>query len=312
MNALSHHLQGYLELRHGLGFKLVDSEYLLQKFVNFAQQQKAQFITTQLALRWSTQSTACHPARLAVRYRSVRLFAQYLSGIDSRTEIPPLGLLAQRYQRVIPYLYSNIEVAHLIEAAEKLRGPTPLRAVTYSTLFGLLAVTGMRVGEAIRLERGDVDHDRQLLTVRESKNGQTRLIPIHPTTQAMLWRFEQLRNQVHPKPQSPCFFLSEEGKRLTHTTVRKWFLVISLRIGLRKPADRHGPRIHDLRHHFAISALLNWYRTKVDVETHLPELSTFLGHRNIADTYWYLSATPELLRLATLRLEQSKAGGPSL
>jgi len=126
MNALSHHLQGYLELRHGLGFKLVDSEYLLQKFVNFAQQQKAQFITTQLALRWSTQSTACHPARLAVRYRSVRLFAQYLSGIDSRTEIPPLGLLAQRYQRVIPYLYSNIEVAHLIEAAEKLRGAHPI------------------------------------------------------------------------------------------------------------------------------------------------------------------------------------------
>jgi len=312
MNRLSQHLQSYLELRHRLGFKLVEPGRLLRKFVAFVQEQKAAFITTELAFQWATQVTACHPARLAVRLRSVRLFAQYLSGIDSRTEIPPLGWLSQRYQRVTPHLYSDMDVARLIKAAENLPGPTPLRAGTYSTLFGLLAVTGMRVGEAIRLERGDVDQERQLLTVRHSKNGQTRLIPLHPTTQAMLRQYEQVRNRVQPQPQSACFFLSEKGKRLTHTTVRKWFLVLSLQIGLRQHGDRRGPRIHDLRHHFALSTLLHWYRTKVDVETHLPELSTFLGHRNIADTYWYLSATPELLKLATLRLEQKQGNRSSL
>ncbi len=164
LNRLSRHLQAYLELRHRLGFKLVEPEHLLRKFVAFVQEQKAAFISTDLAFQWATQATDCHPARLAVRLRSIRLFAQYLSGIDSRTEIPPLGLLSQRYQRVTPHLYSDIEVARLIKAAENLPGPTPLRAGTYSTLFGLLAVTGMRVGEAIRLERGDVDPERQLLT----------------------------------------------------------------------------------------------------------------------------------------------------
>ena len=247
MNRLSHYLQEYLELRHRLGFKLIEPSHLLQNFVSFAQQQKAAFITTKLALQWATISTLCHPARPAVRLSSVRLFAQYLSAIDARTEIPPPGLLSRRYQRVVPYLYSSHEVTQLIEAAEKLPGSTPFRAATYSTLFGLLAVTGMRVGEAMRLLRKDVDYDQRRLIVRHSKNEQSRLIPIHPTTQAKLWQYEQLRNQLYPRPHSPCFFLSEQGCRLTHTTVRKWFIRLSCQIGLRQPGDRHGPRIHDKR-----------------------------------------------------------------
>ena len=310
MNSLSQHLQEYLELRHRLGFKLVAPSHMLQKFVSFAQHQKAAFITTKLALEWATKSNHGHPARSALRLSSVRLFAQYLSGIDSRTEIPPPGLLLRRQQRVTPYLYSSHEVIQLIKAAETLPGPTPFRAATYSTLFGLLAVTGMRVGEAMRLLREDVDHVQRLLIVRHSKNEQTRLIPIHPTTQAKLKQYEQLRNQLYPRPHSPCFFLSEQGCRLTHTTVLKWFIRLSCQIGLRQPADSHGPRIHDMRHRFAISTLLHWYRIKADVEAHLPELATYLGHRNIADTYWYISATPELLNLATLRLERAKGGYP--
>lgn len=310
MISLARHLEEYLELRHRLGFKLRDATFELSKFVRFAQQAKATFITTKLALDWATQPTGCQPARYGNRLSMVRGFAEYLSAVDPRTEVPPTGLLPDRYQRKTPYLYSDQQITQLIKAAQQIPSPKGLRAATYSTLLGLLAVTGMRLGEAIGLDRQDADLHQGLLRVRQTKFNKTRWVPLHASTQAKLQQYVRLRDNLWPHPPSPSFLLSERGTRLTGWIVRRWFICLSHQIGLRQPTDHCGPRIHDLRHHFVIETLRTWYQTNRDVEVHLPELATYIGHAHVSDTYWYISATPELLRLATERLER-KAGEAS-
>ena len=308
MKTLSRHLQQYLQLRRRLGFKLRDAGGVLSKFVRFAKRQHATFVTTKLALRWATQPVDCHPARWTTRLSMVRQFAQYLSAVDPRTEIPPHGLLPHRYRRRPPYLYTDQEVRALIAAAQQLPSPRHLRGATYATLFGLLAATGMRVGEALGLDRADVDLAQALLTVRQTKGNKARLVPLHLSTSQALGRYERRRDRVCPRPHSPRFFLSERGATLTYWIVRHWFVKVSRQIGLRQPSERHGPRIHELRHRFSIRTLVNWYRTGQDVETHLPELATYLGHGHVNDTYWYLSATPELLQWATRRWQRQEGG----
>ena len=308
MKTLATALGDYLQLRRSLGYKLRTPGQMLAQFVRFAKKQCALFITTKLALRWATLPTDCHPAHKAVRLRVVRQFARYLSAGDPRTEIPPPGLLQQRYQRSSPYLYPDEEVLKLIEAARQIPSPKGLRAETVATLFGLLAATGMRVSEAVGLDRMDVDLKQGLLVVRKTKGNKSRYVPIHPSTRAALAGYERLRNRIHPRPQSAGFFLSEGGARLSAGMARFWFLRLSRQIGLRGPTERRGPRLHDLRHRFATRTLLKWYRTHRDVEAHLPELTTYLGHTHVNDTYWYLSAIPELLQLATRRWERKKGG----
>jgi len=307
MSSLSRYLEEYLALRRRLGFKLRDAGCELHKFVRFAQKANASFITTKLALAWATQSTGCQPAYWTTRLGMVRRFAEYLSAVEPRTEVPPQGLLPHRFHRKSPYFYSDLEVARLIEAAQQIPSPKGLRAATYSTLFGLLAVTGMRLGEALGLDRQDVDLDQGLLKVRQSKFNKSRWVPIHPSTQGKLKAYQHLRDQIFPHPSSPSFLLSEQGTRLTDWIARRWFICLSRQIGLRQPTDHQGPRIHDLRHRFVIQTLRDWYRTNKDVEAHLPELTTYIGHGHVRDTYWYISATPELLQLATERLERKHA-----
>jgi integrase len=307
MSRLTRHLEKYLELRHRLGFKLRDATFELRKFVRFAHKARASFITTKLALEWATQPTGCQPARYGNRLGMVRGFAQYLCAVDPRTEVPPPGLLPDRYYRKTPYLYTDQQVIELVQAAaQQIPSPKGLRAATYSTLFGLVAVTGMRLGEVIGLDRQDVDLNQGLLKVRQTKFNKSRWVPLHTTTQDKLRQYRQLRDQIWPHPQSPSFLLSERGTRLTGWIVRRWFICLSHRIGLRQPTDHCGPRIHDLRHRFVIQTLRNWYRTERDVEAHLPKLATYIGHGHVSDTYWYISATPELLRLATERLERKE------
>jgi integrase/recombinase XerD len=308
MNPLSRHLQRYLELRHRLGFKLRQASCQLPQFVRFAQEAKATLVTTKLALQWATQSTGCQPAQWTARLGLVRRFAEYLRAVEPRTEIPPQGLLSHRYHRKNPYFYSDREVAQLIQAAQNIPSPKGLRASTYSTLFGLLAVTGMRLGEAIGLDRQDVDLDQGLLRVRQTKFNKSRWVPVHATTCQRLQHYQGARDRICPHPKSPSFLLSEQDTRLTGWSARYWFIRLSHQMGLRQPTDHHGPRLHDLRHRFVIQTLRHWYRTDQDVEAHLPELTTYLGHGHVRDTYWYISATPELLRLATERLER-KSGG---
>ncbi len=199
-------------------------------------------------------------------------------------------------------------MAWLIQAARHLPSRQGLRSETYATLFGLLAVTGMRVGESVRLDRNDVHLDRGLLTIRNTKFGKSRLVPLHPSTRDVLSRYAAERDRIHPRPPTPSFFLADIGRRPTHWSARWTFVKLSHQIGLRGPSDRHGPRLHDLRHSFAVRTLLGWYRDGADVETRLPQLATYLGHAHVTDTYLYLTATPELLQMAAARLDGPQGG----
>jgi integrase len=268
------------------------------------EQEEASIITTELALRWAQQSQDAQPARWATQLSFVRTFARYWSATDPRTEIPPTGLLPYRTKRATPYIYSDDEIQQILKAASNLPPSTSLRPCTYFTLFGLMAVTGMRISEVIHLDRDDVDLEQQLLTIRLTKFNKSRLIPLHPSTVANITVYVNLRDQLCPRPHTNSFFLSNQGTRLTHYIVRWTFVKLSRQIGLRKVGDNFGPRLHDLRHRFAVTTLLHWYKTGVDVEQRLPVLSTYLGHAHVTDTYWYLSAIPELLALTKDRLEK--------
>jgi integrase/recombinase XerD len=257
-----------------------------------------------LALRWAQEPQQVQPAEWAARLSYVRSFARYWSATDSRTEIPSVGLLPFRRGRATPYIYSRSDICALLKAATTLSPARGLRPRTYCALFGLLAVTGMRIGEIIHLSCDDVDLDQGLLTIRLTKFGKSRLIPLHASTVKKLTQYAHLRDQLHPRPSTPRFFLSNQGTSLTDCMVRWTFVKLTRQIGLRKSGESFGPRIHDLRHRFAVNTLLNWYRNGVDVEQRLPVLSTFLGHVHVTDTYWYLSAVPELLALTKDRLEK--------
>jgi len=303
MNNLQAALGEYLNIRRTLGFKLRDEGTVLPQFLLFLDKKDASFITTDLALRWATQPENVLPAHWARRLSMVRVFARFHSAVDPRTEIPPQDLLPFRYRRKPPYIYNGGEISRLLEVSSHLQSAIGLRASTYSTLFGLLAVTGMRVSEPIALNRRDVDLLRGILTVRLTKFGKSRLIPVHLSTVEKLTEYSRLRDRFFSSPRCPSFFVSEKGTRLTHWSVRWTFVKLSREIGLRGPHDSHGPRVHDLRHTFAVKTLLRWYQTGVDVERHMPELAAFLGHTHVNDTYWYISAVPELLRLASKRLD---------
>jgi len=310
MSELRSALEEYLALRRALGFKLISTGGILHSFVLFAENEGASFITTQLVLRWATQPQ-CQQVQWANRLGIVRRFARYRSSADPRTEIPPEGLLPHRRHRKTPYIYRDDEIARLMQAAAELSSPMGLRATTYSTLFGLLSATGMRISEPIALDREDVDLNEGILTVRRTKFGKSRLVPVHSSTQERLRQYASLRDRVFPRPKTASFFISERGKRLTPGSARWTFIKLSHQIGLRGPDDHRGPRLHDLRHGFVIRTLLRFYRSGADVERHLPALATYLGHGHAADTYWYLSATPELLRLVTSRLDAREQGRSS-
>lgn len=303
MTTLQAALADYLALRRALGYKLVEDGRVLEKFVAFVEQAGSAHITTELALHWATQSSKASPVHQAHQLSRVRLFAEYFSGIDPQTEIPPKGLLPTHYQRQAPYIYSEHQIRDLVTAAGQLPSATGLRSCTYATLFGLLAVTGLRIGEAIALDSDDVDLGERVLLVRQSKFAKDRLVPVHSSTAGALGDYVAMRARCHPQPRSHAFFLAERGTRLTDCMVRHTFIRLSRRIGLRAPCDHHGPRLHDLRHTFAVATVQRWYQEGLDVDVQMPLLTTFLGHTHVSDTYWYLSAVPQLMALAGARLD---------
>jgi len=304
MISLREAVEDYLTMRRSLGFKLVTLGRNLHHFVSFMEQERSSIITTELALRWAQQAQGVQPALWATRLSFVRNFARYWRATDPRTEVPPNGLLPYRVKRATPYIYSDQEIEQILRAAWNLPPSTGLRPCTYYTLFGLMAVTGMRVSEVIHLDREGVDLEEGLLTVQLTKFSKSRLIPLHPSTVEKLELYLNRRDRLHPRPPTSRFFLSNQGRPLTDCMVRWTFVKLTRQIGLRKASDRFGPRLHDLRHRFAVTALLHWYETGVNVEQRLPVLSTFLGHVHVTDTYWYLTAIPELLGLTKDRLEK--------
>jgi integrase/recombinase XerD len=311
MNTLRQAVQDYLAMRRSLGFKLKEAGKCLLDFAAFMHQHHAGYITQALALAWARQPLNVQPAHWAQRLSFVRGFARYRSAIDPRTQIPPAALLPFRPRRARPYLYSNKEIEQLLHAALNMplsprhRKRCALLPWVYYCLFGLLSVSGLRLSEARNLELRDVDLKTGVLTIRGAKFGKDRLVPLHASTCGVLAEYIA-RRQRHwaERPVSSYLFVSSWGNRLDVAQIHRAFYAVSRRIGLRSASDSHGPRLHDLRHRFATTTLVNWYRSHEDPERRLPLLSAFLGHVHVADTQWYLSASPELMREAMSRLER--------
>jgi len=312
MNPIEQALKDYIATRRSLGFRLRLPESSLRNFVAFLKDEGASHITTDLAIRWATQPATAQPSTWTWRLGMVRRFAAWYSATDLRTEIPPEGILCHRYRRKTPHIYSDDEIKGLLCRAQQLPSSKGLRASTFTTLFGLLVVTGMRVNEALGLEQQDVDIDVGILHIRRTKFGKSRYVPVHPSTVDALKKYAAARDRIFPAPPTPAFFLSERGRRITEWTARYTFAKVSQQLGLRASAKGHGrgPRIHDMRHRFAACTLINWYRAGLDVERELPKLATYLGHVHVNETYWYLEAVPELLQLATDRLMEKREVQP--
>lgn len=297
MTRLRRALVDYLKTRRALGFKLTREGRWLPDFVTYLEAQRCSVVTTAMALTWAAAAASARP-----RLGSVRGFAKYLQTIEPRTEVPSLDLLPRERPRSAPHVYSAEDLTALLAATDVLRAP--FRATTYKTLLGLLAVTGMRVGEAIALDEADVDRRRAVLVIRKTKFGKSREVPLHTSTLQTLERYRRERDRIVPRRRSPSFFVSAAGTRLFYQNVHELFLrlVYAAGLGSRRPR----PTIHDLRHTFAIRTVLSWYRDELDVEARLPLLSTYLGHIGPSSTYWYLTAVPELLAAATHRLERAR------
>jgi integrase len=309
MTALAGHLDGYLALRRSLGYKLGRPGQMLRGFVSYLDTAGAATITTEHALAWATEPAGADPAYWRTRLAAARGFARYLAPLVPGTEVPPPGLLpGPASRRAVPYLYSPAEVAALMTGAAAIR--PPLRAATYQTLIGLLAVTGMRVGEAISLDRADLDAEQGLLTIRTGKFGKSRQLPLHASVLRALGGYAVLRDSACRQPATPAFFVSVTGTRLIYQNVHFTFHRLTQAAGLRPRSAACRPRIHDLRHTFAVTTLARWHADGGDVAARLPLLSTWLGHADPAGTYWYLTGTPELMALAAARLDASTGEAP--
>lgn len=305
MSDLSIHLDDYLRLRRALGFKLKFAGQVLPGLVAYLDAAGAPVLTTELAIAWAGLPAGVKPISLAHRLGAARGFASYLNTIDPATEIPPTGIWPSVSPRPAPFIWPPEDISRLIQAARSLR--PPLRAATHEALFGLLAVTGMRVGEAIALDQSDADLAGGVLTVRESKSGRSRLVPIHSSTAEALASYAAIRGRLSPRPGTTRFFVTSVGTALTHGGVYQTYDQLCTAIGVRTPSCR--PRIHDLRHSFAVHTLLRWHQAAADLDGRLPILSTYMGHVKPAGTYWYLTAVPELMELVAARLDRH-AGAP--
>jgi integrase len=298
MSELDAHLANYLRLRRALGFKLEYPGQVLPQFLAYLQAQGATRITAEHAIAWAGLPKEVLPVHLAHRLGAVRGFARYVKAIDPKTEVPPVGVWSATTPRRTPYVFSQGDLADLIAAARRL--PPAFRGATSQTLFGLLISTGMRVGETLALHRGDVDLIDGVLTIREAKFDRCRIVPLHESTTAALAAYATVRDKHLPYPQSDAFFLTDTGKALRYNQAHQAFVEVTTTLGLRSGTVQ--PRIHDLRHRFTISTLLAWHQAGMQPGNQMAVLATYLGHVHPASTYWYLTATPELMELVAARL----------
>ncbi len=306
MSPLRQALVDYLAVRRALGYGLERDEKLLEQFLTYLEDLGEERVTTKTALAWATLPQGADRSWWSCRLSIVRGFATHLHAIDSATEVPAADLLPWKRCRATPYLYSDEEIAALIAAAGTLR--TPHRVATCRSLIGLLVVTGMRVGEAIGLDRGDFDSSNGLVVVRKGKFGKSRELPLHPSTVAALRDYLRRRDRPRSAASTSALFVSSAGTRLLYCNVQCTFRQLVSRAGLEPRSAKCRPRIHDLRHSFAVLTILDGYRNGGDTEARLALLSTYLGHVDPGKTYWYLSAAPELLELAGRRLDRHLGG----
>lgn len=311
MSTWSQELDRYLSVRRGLGYDLRTTERILRRFIAFAEGRNADHITTDLFLRWLDAVGHAQQQTKAGYLRAVRPFATWLHGINPDHEVLPRSLIPGRLHRSRPYIYSEDDIRRIVEAAAELPSINGVRALTSATLFGLIAVTGLRVSEAVSLKADDVDLATGVLTVRCGKLGKARLLPLAGSTTAHMAVYADERDRLlGRRPES--FFVSDRGEHLTDCGARYNFAAVCRSVGLRQASKFHrhgrGPRIHDLRHTFAVRTIINWYRAGKDPAREMIKLSTYLGHSDPAHTYWYIEAVPELLELASHRAADALAG----
>ncbi|MDX0463917.1 tyrosine-type recombinase/integrase [Sinorhizobium medicae] len=301
----------YLSIRRRLGADLSTDERILRRFAAFVDNDGAEYIDTRLIMRWLESLPSASAGTRGARFRVARQFAAWLHGTDPRHEVPPQGLVPGHVQRVHPHIYSDAEIIAIIEHARSLPSVYGMRGLTCSTLFGLIAVTGLRINEALRLDQTDLDIETGVLRVRFGKLGKERLLPLDPTVAQKLESYGRERDRLLGR-RSEALLVACKGHRLGDCGARYNFALVCQQIGLRPRQDykRHGrgPRIHDLRHTFAVRTMLNWYRSGHDVGREMIKLTTWLGHASPTDTYWYLEAVPELLELAAARITSAAEG----
>ncbi len=305
MSTLNTHVEDYLALRRALGFKLEREGRWLAELAAYVDAAGAWTLTSELAIAWASQRASARPNGWAKRLGVARKFATYLQTIVPSTEIPPPGVFPARRHRPTPYLWSPQDIQGLLEGARVLR--PPLRAVTLEAIFGLLAASGMRIGEAVGLHRDDVDLGAGVITIGHAKFDRSRFVPLHATVTEALRRYATHRDRLCAKPRPEAFFVSSVGTQLNRSSVGAALRVITTAMGIR--TETVHPRVHDLRHSFAVRTLIEWQRSGVNVDQQIGILSTYLGHVSPADTYWYLSASPELMELAAQRLDAKFGAG---
>ncbi|MGH3693969.1 MAG: tyrosine-type recombinase/integrase [Pseudonocardiaceae bacterium] len=308
MSVLTGAAQEYLAMRRSVGYALRHEDRMLAQFVGYCEHRGITRITTEAALGWATEPAHASPSWWARRLAVIRGFAAYLKTVEQDTEVPPQGLLSRRACRRTPYLFSPAEITALMTTARGLAHP--LRAASFEALIGLMAITGLRTGEAMALDRADVDLNAGMLTIWRSKLGKSRQVPLHETTTAALATYAARRDQLYPGPATCSFFLSGGGTRLNHTNTSTTFAGLLHDAGITTPPGWRRPRLYDLRHSFAVATLINWHADGADVQSRLPVLSTWMGHVKPSTTYWYLQAAPELLAVTALRLEHYLQGQP--
>ena len=312
MISLADRLDQYVTERRRYGGNWASQAKQVRPFVTFADSEGAQWITTGLFLRWKEQFGCAGQATWAGRLSAVRVFATWLQGTDPRTEVPPKGLIPPQGCRPKPYIYSDGEIRRIVTEAMRLKCRTGLRATTWSTMFGLIAVTGMRIGEALALHDPDVDPGAAVIRVRHAKNGRDRVIPITDCTAERLRVYRDTRERIVGRA-TETFFCAAGGRPLNANAARHTFAMIGQRIGLRAPQlgnkKGRGPRLQDLRHSFATRTIIDWFRQGRHVDAEMYKLSAFLGHAGPDCTWWYIEAVPELLELARDRAGSSIRGG---
>ena len=302
---MTYHAKKYLEHRRALGFVLISPGQMLMNFARFTDELGHRGpLTTELVLRWVSLPPGASERYKAQRLSTVRGFAQYMAARDGRTEIPPQQLLGRCVVRIRPHIYSDEQLRELVTAATELSPLYPMRPKTYSTILGLLSCTGLRISEALNLTNGDVDLDHSLLRIDQTKFHKSRMVPLHPSATQAIRLYVQERGRDPLARSAGALFVGGQGRPLIHSAVNRTFRYLCNRLGLSSNGTWPRPRIHDLRHTFACRRLLAWYEQGVDVNHAIASLSTYLGHSSIANTYWYLTAIPQLMGIAGARFER--------
>jgi len=305
MRNLQKLLSDYIALRRTLGSKMTKPADTLRGFIPFFAAQKAPYLTTKIALQWARLPKDANPAWWTERLGMLRGFASYWKTIDPRIEVPPVHILLPYYKRPLPHIYTDEQLSRIMLAARKIPSKD---AITYWTLYGLMAATGIRVGEALALNNEDIGLKQGVITIRGGKHGNSRILPVHDTTRQNLQHYTRQRHRRFHRQKTGPFFVILDGRRPSHYMAWNTFKTVKIVAGI-PPSSRPGyPRLHDLRHTFAVKALMQFYQAGGNVDLKIHALSTYLGHRGMSCTYWYLTAVPELMSTALARMEENMGG----